>query len=277
MTALAALALGLVVGAVIGGLGGGGGVLTVPVLVYLLGLTAQDATTSSVIVVGVTAAVGALLRLRAGAVDVRTAVLLAASGAPAAVAGTVVNGHVSERTLLLSFAALTVTVAGLMLLDRRPPEPAGTGPGATPAARGSSAASAGPLLATPAPAVTRRVAAIAVCGIGVGFLTGFLGVGGGFLVVPALVLVLRIPMTVAVGTSLLVITLNAAASGATRLGVAAAVDWAVVVPFTLAAVLGALLATRVAGRFTGPVLTRAFAVLILVIGLAVGAQSLLAG
>lgn len=114
-----------------------------------------------------------------------------------------------------------------------------------------------------------------MCVAAVGFLTGFLGVGGGFLVVPALVVVLRMPMALAVGTSQLVIALNSVSSVVSRLG-ALHLDWHVVAPFTVAAVVGTFLGKRVADRLTGAALTRAFAVMLVLVGLFVGAQSVIA-
>ena len=119
-----------------------------------------------------------------------------------------------------------------------------------------------------------RVGTVVGCGAAVGFLTGFLGVGGGFLVLPVLVIALRMPVTAAIGTSLLIMVLNAAAALASRSG-DLAVDWAVVVPFTLASVVGTLLGRRVADRLSGTALTRIFAVLLLLVGIFVGAESLL--
>ena len=111
-------------------------------------------------------------------------------------------------------------------------------------------------------------------GAAVGFLSGMFGVGGGFLVLPVLVIALRMPVTAAIGTSLLIMVLNAAAAMASRSG-DLAVDWAVVVPFTLASVVGTLLGRRVADRLSGTALTRIFAVLLLLVGIFVGAESLL--
>lgn len=249
-----AVALGLVVGIVIGGFGGGGGVLTVPLLVYVLGQSAQEATTGSVVIVGVTAAVGVLARRRG--IAWRTGLALGAVGVPAAAVGTLLNQRVPEQALLLSFAALTVCAAAAMLLDAARP------PAAPAAARVAVAAPAVPVLHT------------VVSGVVIGFLTGFLGVGGGFLLVPVLLLVLRIPMAPAVGTSLLVIAINSAAALATRAG-AGGIDPAVVVPFTLAAVLGSLAGKLVADRLSGPTLARAFALLLLAVGAFVAVESLL--
>lgn len=274
-----AVVLGLVIGVVIGGLGGGGGVLAVPALVYVLGQTAQDATTGSVVIVGVTATVGVLARARGGLVRWRTGLGFGAVGIPAAAAGTLVNQRVAEPVLLLSFAALTVLVAIAMLLDSR------RAPGASdPDEQAASGALRGPQTLgravgvvparTASPAVGTAVK-IVLCGVAVGFLTGFLGVGGGFLMVPALVIVLRMSMTYAVGTSLLIIALNSVAAFVTRAGVAE-FDWAVLIPFTVAAVVGSFVGKLVGDRLSGTTLSRSFAVMLLLVGVFVAVESVLA-
>ncbi len=277
-------ACGLVIGLVIGGLGGGGGVLTVPVLVYLLGQTAHDATTSSVIIVGISAAVGVVSRTRGHGVDWRTGTALAAAGTPAAYAGSILNHRADEDVVLLAFAALTLLVGAAMLLDDRAGDADEAGP---PAQAGGAGAAPAPDRAPPAGVGVRqdtarrrspdlvRAGRIVVCGAATGFLTGFLGVGGGFLVVPALVVVLGMPMSRAVGTALLVILVNTAVALGSRWGTTATLDWAVLVPFTVASVIGTVLGRRVAARLSGAVLTRIFAVVVLLVGLAVGAESVI--
>ncbi|HVL85463.1 MAG TPA: sulfite exporter TauE/SafE family protein [Pseudonocardia sp.] len=271
----AAAGLGLAVGAVIGGLGGGGGILTVPVLVYLLGQAAPEATTSSVVIVGITALAGAAARVRGG-IAWGTAAAFGALGIPAAHLGTRLNQHVAEPVLLLSFAGITLTAAAAMLLHGRRDEP---GPGQAdrhrPPARAPGASNL--LAAPPAAPPHRRLATgatVVASGLAVGFLTGFLGVGGGFLVVPALVIALRMPMTLAIGTSLTVIAVNAASSLVARLP-ATGLDWQVVVPFTVAAVIGTVVGKRVCDRFSGADLNRAFAVLLVLVGAFVGVESAL--
>src|SRR5258706_9404276 len=101
-----ASALGLLMGLVVGALGGGGGVLTVPLLVFVVGLTAQSATTSSVVIVGITALFGVLARLRGHLIDRRIAVAFGALGVPAAYLGTLLNHRVDEQVLLLAFSAI---------------------------------------------------------------------------------------------------------------------------------------------------------------------------
>jgi uncharacterized protein len=268
---IAAAALGLLVGLVVGGLGGGGGVLTVPALVYLLGQTAQEATTGSIVIVGITAVAGTLTRLRGG-IDWRTGLAFGVLGIPAAYLGTRLNQHVAPPVLLLAFAATTLLAATAMLLDtRRSDEPE---PPSTPAAATKTSV----LTAPPAaPARHRLRTAVTVAGwaLAIGFLTGFLGVGGGFLVVPALVIALRMPITRAVGTSLLIIALNAVSSLVPRLGTAT-VDWQVIIPFTVAAVVGAVAAKPLADRLSGTTLARGFAVLLIAVGGFVAVESVLA-
>lgn len=270
-----ATVLGLVIGAVIGGLGGGGGVLTVPALVYLLGETAGDATTSSVVIVGVTAAVGALARIRSGGVDLRTAAGFGVVGIPAAYLGSLLGHRVGQPVLLLAFAVLTLAAAGALLLNGRYGAPADCGNAPVPVGPGGAVTTVATRTETEVRHMLGSLAWVVVCGVAIGFLTGFLGVGGGFLVVPALVIALRMPMPLAVGTSLLIIAVNSAASFVSRLEVAHP-DWRVVAPFTVAAVAGALIGKRVGDRLSAATLTTCFAVLLLLVGLAVGVQSTLA-
>jgi uncharacterized membrane protein YfcA len=274
MTAAAA-ALGLLIGAVIGGLGGGGGVLTVPVLVYLLGQTAQGATTSSLLIVGVTAAAGTLARVRSHLVDWRTGLAFGVVGVPAAYLGVLLNERVAQPVLLLSFAGLTLVAAAALLLSSRPgAEPAPDTPDVPYAADQRT----GGLLTAPSTRTPGRLATatiVTACGLTVGFLTGFLGVGGGFLVVPTLVVALRMPMNLAVGTSLMIITLNAVSSLAPRLATTS-VAWHVVIPFTIAAIVGSIIGKRVADRLSGTALARAFAVMLVAVGVFVAVESIVA-
>ncbi|MFC5996469.1 sulfite exporter TauE/SafE family protein [Pseudonocardia hispaniensis] len=276
MIAASAVALGLVVGTVIGALGGGGGVLAVPVLVYLLGQTAQEATTSSLVIVGITALVGALARTRAGLVRWRTGLAFGLIGVGAAYLGTMLNARLPQPVLLLAFAALILVCATAMLIKA----PAGddTGPAEPPEpATGSGATRSATAVATRAPvrgSRTATAAKVVLAGLAVGFLTGLLGVGGGFLVVPALVFALRMPIAPAIGTSLLIIVINSVASLGARAG-HLTLDWAVVAPFLIAAIVASFAGKRVADRLPGRALGRAFAVLLLLVGVFVAGQSLL--
>jgi uncharacterized membrane protein YfcA len=274
MTAAAA-ALGLLIGVVIGGFGGGGGVLTVPVLVYVLGQTAQGATTSSLLIVGVTAVVGTIARVRSHLVDWRTGLTFGAVGIPAAYLGVLLNERVAQPVLLLSFAGLTLAAAAALLVNSRrcsaePVQDATDVP--YPVDQGTGG------LLTAQPTRTRgrlgTATTVTACGLTVGFLTGFLGVGGGFLVVPALVIALQMPMNLAVGTSLMIITLNAASSLAPRLATAT-IAWEVVVPFAVGAIMGSLIGKRIADRLSGIALARAFAVMLATVGTFVAVESIM--
>ena len=261
----------MLIGLVIGGLGGGGGVLTVPALVYLLGQDPHDATTGSVLIVGLSSVVGVAARWRNPGLDWRTGLAFGAVGIPTAYAGTLLNHRVSPSVLMLVFAAVILVAASAMLLnghdeaDSEPERPLVDPPnGAVAVATRADARRAARL---------RTAVKILVCGAASGFLTGLLGVGGGFLVVPALVVVLRMPMTLAIGTSLLIIVLNAGSSVVARLG-DLHLDWAVVAPFTVAAIAGTLLGKRVADSVSSATLSRSFAVMLVLVGGFVAVESL---
>lgn len=259
---LLALGLGALIGLVIGALGGGGSILTVPALVFVVGLSAQAATTASLVIVGLTAAVAAVGHARSGGTRWRTGSLLAVAGVPASVLGSLLNRSVDENVLLLAFAALMlVAAAGMLLRTRQQDEPHehGSGPGATATAV--------------RPARVRAVLRLGSAGALIGFLTGFLGVGGGFVIVPVLVLALRFPMPAAVGTSLLVIALNSAVALGARATDGASYDWDVIVPFTAAAIVGSLLGKRISDRLPAATLTRAFAVLLLLVAVYVAVRA----
>ncbi|WP_067802230.1 sulfite exporter TauE/SafE family protein [Actinomadura formosensis] len=241
MTLVLALVLGLLIGGVLGALGGGGAILTVPLLVYVLGQDARAATAASLIIVGLTAVAGTAGHARAGRVRWGTGVVFGSVGAVAAIAGTAVNRLLNPDLLMLGFAVLMGVAATGMLLRAAPEEQ------------------------TPPDGPRSVVPGGILAGLGVGFLTGLFGVGGGFVIVPALVLALRMRMPAAVGTSLLVVAINSAASLAAR-GGGPGLDWAVVLPFTAAAVAGALAGGKVAERLPTALLTRAFAVLLLAVG-----------
>ena len=277
MILLAAAGLGLLIGAVLGALGGGGTILTVPALVYLLGQHPQDATTSSLIIVGLTSIVGAVGHARSGHVRWRTGIAFGVAGIAAAVAGTAVNRHVKPEVLLLGFAAL-MAVAAIGMLARSRHETASQEPDNEPATSPGGSRAGTAQLTRPAPTSSRTrtttAVKIVIAGVIVGFLTGFLGVGGGFIIVPALVLVLDLPMPIAVGTSLLIITINSGASLAARTG-HAHFDWQIIIPFTLAAMAASLAGKKIADRLPQTVTTRAFAVLILAIAAYTAGHTLL--
>ena len=277
-----AVALGLLIGLSLGALGGGGSILTVPALVFVLGLSAQEATTASLVIVGVTAAAASVGHARSGHTKWRSGFLLAAIGVPASLAGTVLNRRVEPDVLLLSFAALMLVAAVGMLLRARSTSrrqaPARPSEPASPDPSGQStltATRARPAHAAP-PVRTRlgHLWRLAAAGLGIGFLTGFLGVGGGFIVVPVLVVLLSTPMPVAVGTSLLVISLNSAVALAARAG-SGGFDWDVIVPFTAAAIAGSVAGKRTADRINPNKLTVSFAVLLVAVAVYVAVRAVL--
>lgn len=262
---VAAVALGLLIGLAMGALGGGGSILTVPVLVYLLGLSAQEATTASLVIVGVAAATASLSHARAHHTRWGTGGLLALLGIPAALLGTVLNRQVDADVLLLCFAVVMLLAAIGMLVRARAVALGRTSDQNAP----SGTDAAGPR------SRTGYAARLAAAGLGIGFLTGFLGVGGGFVVVPVLVVLVGIPMATAVGTSLLVISLNSAVALAARAG-HGSFEWEVIVPFTLAAAAGSLGGKRIADRLSAGVLTVAFAALLVAVAVYVAARAGLA-
>ncbi len=264
-----AVGFGVLIGLALGALGGGGSILTLPVLVFALGLTAQEATTGSLVIVGITAAAASVAHARAGETRWREGLVLAAFGVPTSVLGTRLNRTVDPDLLLLAFAALMLVAAAGMFLRARPEHPAGAAPAAEPSAPVGSTrhgTDATTLTRTHDRTAGRRLGLLrlAPAGLVIGFLTGFLGVGGGFVVVPALVVLLGVAMPVAVGTSLVVIALNCGVALAARASHDSFV-WGVVVPFTAAAVAASYAGKRVSDRTDPATLTRAFAVLLVVV------------
>lgn len=239
--------LALLIGTSLGLVGGGGSILTVPALVYAGGFAPRDAIVASLIVVGVAATAGALLHWRLGTLDPAVASWFGGLGAAGAMAGARLGRLVPGAWLMTAFAFIAVT-AGLTLMSRR----------------GLSV-----------PHGTRRhPGLVASTAVGVGFLTGLLGVGGGFIIVPALALVLGLPMARAVGTSLAVIAVNCAA-GLTTAAVELTSDRMLVTAvFAALALVGTLVGARTTSRARPEVLQRVFGLLVLGVGLYTGAVAL---
>ncbi len=239
---LSALALGAVVGLALGLVGGGGSILTVPILIYALGENVRLATGTSLAIVGANALVAAWDHAQAGRVRFPVALVFGGVGILGALGGAWLNHLAPARLLLLGFAMLMLAAAVAMLRVRL-------------ADRQTSGA-------TQAPFSPR----ILLAGLAVGVLTGFFGVGGGFLVVPALVLVLGLPMREAVGTSLVVIAINAAAAlaGHLRYG---GIDGAITLLFIAGGAGGSLLGSRLSGRLDERRLRQGFAGMVMLIAL----------
>lgn len=236
------LALAVLIGLSLGLLGGGGSILAVPILVYVVGLGAKQAIASSLIVVGISSLFGALSHRRAGNVDLRTAIPFGVVAMGGAFLGARLALRVNGTVQLLVFAAVML-VAAVFMFRGRPKEFGATG--------------------DRTPGIRRGLAAGA--GLSVGALTGFVGVGGGFLIVPALVLVARLPMKRAVGTSLLVIAMNSAAGFAGYLG-HVEFPWRILGLFTAAAIGGIVPGTCLVRYVSQDTLRRAFAMFLLVVG-----------
>jgi uncharacterized membrane protein YfcA len=260
VTLIVAVVAGLLIGLSLGALGGGGSVLAVPVLVYALGQSASQATTGSLVVVGATSLVGAVTARRAGNVRLGRGVAFGAAAIGGAAVGARLSTLVPEPVLLAAFAGLLVLVAGVMTVRQ------------VSAHRSAGTAGGRPRLDDPIVSFRPRFACqcpralkVLVTATAVGLLTGFLGVGGGFLVVPALVLALGLPMEFAAGTSLVVITVTSTAALAVRAGTGTHPDWALVALLTVAAVVGGYTGARLTARVDTSRLRTAFTLLLLLV------------
>ncbi|HXG32577.1 MAG TPA: sulfite exporter TauE/SafE family protein [Bryobacteraceae bacterium] len=237
LTGLVGLSLGL--------LGSGGSIVAVPVLVYAAGIPVRNAVAMSLAIVGGTSLVGAIQQYRRRRLHLRAMLYFIAAGAVGAYLGAGLTHRVPPRVLMLLFAAVMLAVGASMLHGRRDYPAAGR----------------------------CRPLRCLLAGAAVGALTGFLGVGGGFLIVPALVLVAGLEMGTATGTSLAVIALNCAAGFAGQWS-HAPVDAPLTLAFLAMALLGLQAGLRLAGRFSDRGLRRAFAASVMVAGAVIGAENL---
>jgi len=242
------LLFGALVGLTLGLVGGGGSILTVPILVYALGESVHLATGTALAIVGANALIGAWEHRRAGRVRLPVALVFGGAGILGAFAGSWLNHLAPERLVLLGFALLMLAAATAMARLRL---------------RERLAGSAGAHLSP----------RVMLAGLSVGVLTGFFGVGGGFLIVPALVLVLGLPMREAVGTSLLIIAINSAAAlaGHLRFG---GIDPGVTLLFIIGGAAGSILGSRLAGHVDERRLRQGFAALTLLVAAYILAHTL---
>lgn len=243
-TLLLDLALGFTIGLTLGLLGGGGSILTVPVLVYLVGQTPQAAVTTSLAIVGANSAFGAVFHRRSGALNPRVALLFGGAGMITAYLAAGLSKLMAPALLMVLFAALMLVIGGMMLRQARP-VPAASQP-------------------EPLPHQPRLWLTLAA-GAVVGMLTGILGVGGGFLIVPALVMLVGLPMYQAVGTSLAVIAANSAAGLLGHLG--GPLDLWLTLVFAAAGIAGTFAGVRMAHRLPARRLRQFFAAFVLVLGI----------
>jgi uncharacterized membrane protein YfcA len=239
-----ALPFGVLIGLAVGMLGGGGSVLAVPVLVYVLGESVTEATTASLIVVTAGSLAGGFAHAREGRVCWRHAGSFTAAAVPGIALGTLAGDAVSETLLLGAFGVVMLVAA--YATWRRAGEEDGGGawqPGG----------SACPPL---------RLPRDLVAGAAVGFVTGFFGVGGGFLIVPTLAVALAFTMRTAVGTSLAIITATSLLAFLAHLASGRSIDIGVTAALTAACVAGAITGAALAGRVPQRFLSRAFALLV---------------
>lgn len=237
----ASLLLAALIGLSLGALGGGGAVLTLPIFVFVADIPAQQAVAMSMVVVGGTSLLGTTMHWRKGNFNAKAALLFAITGMAGAFGGSFLTQLVSPRVLLGFFAALML-VTGLAMVWQRSERQ------------------------------EQRQCRFWLClavGAGVGVLTGFLGVGGGFLIVPALVLLAGIETKAAVGTSLAVIALNAAAGLAGQFQ-QVSIDWRLTLSFLALALLGLFGGLVVAEKVPGGSLSKAFGWFIIVLALVIG-------
>jgi uncharacterized membrane protein YfcA len=255
--ALFASPLGFLIGLSLGTLGGGGSILAVPALVYAAGQDPKAATASSLLLVGVAACVGIWPHLRNGRVRVKLGVMFGVAGIPGSLIGSSINKHVDPNVLLVGFSILILVAAWRMV----------TGCPSCTKIGEERVMAEGSASGTHAEKLDAK-AALAIVGAGtaVGFLTGLFGVGGGFIVVPALTLLLAIPMPVAIGTSLLIITINSAVALATRMATTT-IQWGVTLPFTIAAVFGVLTGGKIANTLDPKKSLRWFAALLVCVAI----------
>lgn len=232
------IALGFVIGIVLGLLGGGGSILTVPALVYVVNLPPQSAVTASLVIVGANSIMGALIHRAQGTLNWRVALIFGGVGMVAAYFSAGLSKALSPTALMVAFALLMLIVGAFMLIRKTPEQ---------------------------GEQLSRGLPIVIAGGIGVGIMTGFLGVGGGFLIVPALVMLVGLPMRQAIGTSLIVIAMNSLAGFLGHLN-GLSIDVLVVGIFALAGIAGTFAGARLGQRVKPEQLRALFA--LFVIGLA---------
>lgn len=233
------LTLGFAIGLSLGLLGGGGSILTVPALVYLVGQTPQVAVTTSLAIVGANSLLGANFHRAQGTLDWQVAILFGSAGMLGAYFASGISDLLAPQLLMMIFAALMLLI-GTFMLTRK--------------ASADSPSSGSPFWV------------VFASGGLVGVLTGVLGVGGGFLIVPALVMLVGLPMQAAVGTSLVVIAMNSLAGLLGRLG-AESVNIPLIVVFGLAGLAGTFAGARLANILPAQKLQKAFAMFVILLAI----------
>ena len=245
---IVALALAVLIGMSLGTLGSGGSIITMPVLVYVARIPTHTAVGMSLVIVGTTAAFGSYLQSRTGGFDRRSAVIFAATGVVGAFLGARLT-HLVPGEVLMGIFAVLMLLAGWRMLARN---------GLTDGPRSC------------------HVLRCAAAGLALGVLTGFLGVGGGFLIVPALVLFAGLDMKRAVPTSLAIVAFNSFGGLAGQLRYVD-FNWALTGAFLGSALIGMVGGTTIARRLSADHLRRAFAWAVILLGGAILATQILGG
>ncbi len=242
---LAAIGFGVAIGIAVGMLGGGGSVLAVPVLVYILGQDVQTATTISLVVVTTAAVAGGYGHALKGRVCWRHAAVFTAAALPGVIAGTALGDVISGTALIAGFAVVMLAAAGATWRKASSEQPEDAAPGHV----------------CPALRPGRDISA----GLAVGFLTGFFGVGGGFVIVPTLAVALSFSMRSAIGTSLAIITTTSLLAVAAHLSAGRTLDLDLTLVMAAACIAGALAGARLSARIPQQTLGRAFASLVVAV------------
>ncbi|MGD9794319.1 MAG: sulfite exporter TauE/SafE family protein [Acidimicrobiia bacterium] len=265
MRALLASPLGLIIGISLGALGGGGSILAVPALVYAAGQTPKQATTTSLVLVAITALIAIAPHWRAGNVRLGAGVVFGIAGIGGSLLGSQWNKAANPDVLLLAFSGLMGAAAyGMWRRTHAESQP-------SPRSLSAAAATLSPTLQFNAITIAKVIGA----GTVVGLLTGFFGVGGGFVIVPALVLALDFTMPEAVGTSLLVITINSLVALSTRMH-SGSIEWGTVIPFTVASLIGVIIGSRLSRTRDATSLQRWFVGLLVIVAVYTAGHSALA-
>lgn len=248
LTAILGYLGGLVVGIVLGLIGGGGSILTVPILVYLIGLNPIVATAYSLFIVGVTSVIGAFQNFKRGLVDLKTAIIFAIPAFIAVyltrrflvpmipdVVFTVGTFEVTNSIFIMLFFAIIMLLASLSMIINKKDK----------------------LKSEEPQEITYNYPLIAVEGILVGTLTGLVGAGGGFLIIPALVLLAKLPMKKAVGTSLLIIAVKSLVGFLGDLP-NIDIDWPFLLIFTILSIIGIIIGIYTSKFISGQKLKKGF-------------------
>jgi uncharacterized membrane protein YfcA len=230
-------AIGFGIGTLLGLLGGGGSILAVPALVYLVGQSPQVAVTASLAIVGANSAVGAFLHGTHGALNWRVALIFGGVGMVMAYLSAGVSKAISPVLLMVIFAVLMLVI-GAMMVFYHPHEGRRDNP--------------------------VSLYKVILSGATVGALTGFLGVGGGFLIVPALVMLVGLPMKQAIGTSLVVIAMNSVSGFVGHLG-GEPVDTTLIFAFVMAGMAGTFIGVEMGRRISPDMLRKGFAGFVIVL------------